>query len=406
MSKETFFEEIPIPSPNLQNHAANLCELPGGDLLCVWFSGTQEGMADISIYMSRLLKDSKVWTEPKKMSYDLERSEQNPVLFPAPDGRLWLFWTSQRAGNQDTALVMHRISSDGGLSWSEPEVLINRPGSFVRQPAVVNVRGEWLLPLFRCRQISGGKWIGDADYSAIALSKDSGASWDIRPLPGSLGCVHMNIVQMADGLMLAFFRSRWADFIYRSKSTDGGLTWDVPLPTVLPNNNASIQCVKLNDGSLAMVFNRASAAGSIQRRESLYDEIDGDEGEKYSVDAASQVGLSSFTSAGHEDAPPPDARKAFWGAPRAPLSIAFSEDGGISWPICRDIEVGDGYCLSNNSKDGLNREYSYPSIIQGSDGLIHVAYTYFRQRIKYIRFNTAWVEKGEPATLSEARALL
>ena len=81
-----------------------------------------------------------------------------------------------------------------------------------------------------------------------------------------------------------------------------------PLPTVLPNNNASIQCVKLNDGSLAMVFNRARC-GSIQRRESLYDEIDGDEGEKYSVDAASQVGLSSFTSAGHEDAPPPDARK-------------------------------------------------------------------------------------------------
>ena len=74
MSAGIVFEEIPIPSPNPQNHAANLCELPGSDLLCVWFSGTQEGMADISIYMSRLLKDRNVWTEPQRMSFALDRS--------------------------------------------------------------------------------------------------------------------------------------------------------------------------------------------------------------------------------------------------------------------------------------------------------------------------------------------
>jgi predicted neuraminidase len=405
MSAGIVFEEIPIPSPNPQNHAANLCELPGSDLLCVWFSGTQEGMADISIYMSRLLKDRKVWTEPQRMSFALDRSEQNPVLFLAPDGQLWLFWTSQRAGNQDTAVVMNRISSDEGESWSEPKVLIDRPGSFVRQPVVVNARGEWLLPLFRCRKTLAQKWTGDADYSAIALSKNKGASWDIRPLPGSLGCVHMNIIQMNDDSMLAFFRSRWADFIYRAKSTDGGLTWDVPQPTVLPNNNSSIQCVKLKDGRLAMVFNRASAADATQRRESLYDEIEDDDYVENLDKTPGQAGFSSFASAGHENAPLPDSRRAFWGAPRAPLSIAFSEDDGISWPVWRDIEVGDGYCLSNNSKNGLNREYSYPSILQGSDELIHVAYTVFRQRIKYIRFSTAWVQESEQADLSEAKAL-
>lgn len=392
-SRNVIFEELLIPAPNLQNHAANLCELPGGDLLCVWFSGTQEGMADISIYMSRLPKGSNIWTEPRKMSNDPKRSEQNPVLFSAPDGRLWLFWTSQRAGNQDTAIVMHRISADGGFSWSEPSVLIDRPGIFIRQPVVVNSRGEWLLPIFHCRQIPGEKWVGNADYSAVAFSRDFGASWEIRPLPGSLGCVHMNIVQVDDGSMLAFFRSRWADFIYRSKSVDGGLTWEIPQPTVLPNNNASIQCVKLKDGRLAMAFNRASSAGCIQKRESLYDEIEDEDGLEDLV-----------VTADHEDMPVPDGRKAFWGAPRAPLSIAFSEDGGFSWPVSRDIEVGDGYCLTNNSKDALNREYSYPSILEGSDGLIHVAYTYFRQRIKYVRFNTCWVEKSESEAESEAEA--
>jgi hypothetical protein len=29
----------------------------------------------------------------------------------------------------------------------------------------------------------------------------------------------------------------------------------------------------------------------------------------------------------------------------------------------RDLETGDGFCLTNNSKDGLNREFSYPSIL-------------------------------------------
>mgnify|MGYP006163502329 CR=1 FL=1 len=35
--------------------------------------------------------------------------------------------------------------------------------------------------------------------------------------------------------------------------------------------------------------------------------------------------------------------------------------------------MGDGYCLSNNSRDGLNREYSYPSIHQGPDGALYYA---------------------------------
>ena len=43
-----------LPSPCIQNHAANLAFLPDGTLTCVWFGGTMEGMGDISVYMSRL----------------------------------------------------------------------------------------------------------------------------------------------------------------------------------------------------------------------------------------------------------------------------------------------------------------------------------------------------------------
>ena len=75
--------------------------------------------------------------------------------------------------------------------------------------------------------------------------------------------------------------------------------------------------------------------------------------------------------------------------PRAPLSLAFSGDDGETFAGRRDLETGDGYCLSNNSRDGLNREFSYPSILEAPDGALHVAFTYFRRAIKYLRLDAA-----------------
>lgn len=77
--------------------------------------------------------------------------------------------------------------------------------------------------------------------------------------------------------------------------------------------------------------------------------------------------------------------------------MAISEDGGRSWPVRRNLEVGDGYCLSNNSREGLNREFSYPSIHQTQDGALYLAYTYFRQAIKCVRVGPSWVYEEETA---------
>lgn len=80
-------KEAFLPTDCVQNHAANLIELDNGDLLCVWFGGTQEGIPDISIYMSRLKLGSNQWTKAVKLSDDSTRSEQNPVLFQEKDGQ-------------------------------------------------------------------------------------------------------------------------------------------------------------------------------------------------------------------------------------------------------------------------------------------------------------------------------
>ena len=76
--------------------------------------------------------------------------------------------------------------------------------------------------------------------------------------------------------------------------------------------------------------------------------------------------------------------------PRAPLSLAFSSDGGATFEVAGDLDEGDGYCLTNNSRDRLNRELSYPAIHQAPDGSLDVAYTWFRQTIKHVRIPAGW----------------
>jgi predicted neuraminidase len=368
-----------LPTDCVQNHAANLMPLPDGDLGCVWFGGTQEGVADISIYFSRLAKGGDRWSSPVRLSDDPAKSEQNPILFVAPDGRIWLLHTSQKSGNQDTAIVRCRVSADNGRTWGPSTVLFDTPGTFVRQPLVVLDNGDWLAPVFRCLAAPGEKWVGNHDVSAVRISSDRGATWTEHAVPGSTGCVHMNVVKAANGSLLAFFRSRWADHVHVSRSTDNGRHWSEPRPTGLPNNNSSIQVTRLANGHLAIVYNDVSAAQASERRVSLYDEIEDD-------DEASTLPAAVA-------APAAGGKTAFWGAPRAPLTIAISEDDGRTWPHKRDLETGDGYCMTNNSAQRLNREYSYPSIQQTSDGAIHIAYTVFRQRIRHVRIREDWVSR-------------
>jgi predicted neuraminidase len=366
-----------LPTDRPQNHASNLLPLPDGDLLCVWFAGTQEGVADISIFISRLPAGGTRWTPAVQLSDDPDRSEQNPILFLADDV-LWLIWTAQASGNQDTAVVRYRQSIDLGRTWGDIGTLFSTPGTFVRQPPVVTASGRWLLPIYYCRTRAGEKWSGNHDVSAVKISEDRGRTWREVPVPESTGCVHMSIAPSADGTLLALYRSRWADAIHASRSDDDGETWSAPVPTELPNNNSSIQVTALANGDLALIFNASSAADATERRESLYDEIE----DENRHDDASNV----LTEA------PAVERAAFWGAPRAPMTLAISADGGRTWPWRRNLDEGDGYCMTNNSEAKLNREFSYPSVKQSADGRLHMSYTYFRQAIKYVVADEAWAK--------------
>jgi len=52
------------------------------------------------------------------------------------------------------------------------------------------------------------------------------------------------------------------------------------------------------------------------------------------------------------------------------LNVALSEDGKNWIPV-----------LTLENKKG---EYSYPAVIQTSDGLVHITYTYDRESVKHV----------------------
>ncbi len=362
-----------LPSPAVQNHAAFLHEEPDGAVICAWFGGSLEGKSDIAIRASVLLPGADCWGPVATLSDDPDHSEQNPVLFRAPNGVLWVLHTSQPAGNQDECRVrMAEVTRDGQGLKAEPGRLLDLPrGCFIRAPLQVLPDGRWLLPIFRCLQRPGQKWTGSHDVAAFALTADEGINWDYHEIAGSTGSVHMSPVAVGDRLV-AFFRRRQADQVYRSESGDGGISWSPPAPTDVPNNNSSIAATRLASGEIALICNPVNADMSEARRASLYDELGADDT--------------------RPDADPTGGCAPIWGVPRAPVTLCLSQDGGRTFPRRYVIEDGAGTCLSNNSLDGMNRELSYPWVLETRDGSLHVAYTFHRRAIRYLRLSPGWHE--------------
>ncbi len=156
------------------------------------------------------------------------------------------------------------------------------------------------------------------------MTRDFGKTWETT---GEIndGKIY-NAIQPAiliheDGSLQSLSRTRNA-VIGTNRSFDNGKTWTLMQPSGLPNNNSGIDAVTLKDGRHLVVYNHVKT--------------------------------------------PVNAPKGY----RTPLNVAISEDG-VNWEAALILE------------DSEISQYSYPSVIQTSDGLIHVVYTWRRERIKH-----------------------
>jgi len=71
-----------------------------------------------------------------------------------------------------------------------------------------------------------------------------------------------------------------------------------------------------------------------------------------------------------------------WG-PRTPLSLALSQDNGVTWTIVAHLE---------DDPIETKREYSYPAIIRTRDGVV-ISYTWRRERVRCWLIPNATLEK-------------
>ena len=192
------------------------------------------------------------WSAAEQLSDDPTRSEQNPVLFPAPDGRCGCSgprrWPATRTPPWSAAASPATTARSGARSrrCSPSRATLRR----LRPPAA---RRCSTTATGCCRSSTatarpGEKWVGNDDTSAVMISYDGGATWREVEVPGQHRLrAHEHRRSCGDGSLLALFRSRWADNIYESRSTDDGRTWSAPVPTALPNNNSSIQFTRARE---------------------------------------------------------------------------------------------------------------------------------------------------------------
>lgn len=343
-----------LPNACSYCHAADLLELPNGDLLCCWFAGQKgEGYSDVSIWLSRLNADSSQWSEPIQLSNDTERSEQNPSLFLAPDDTIWCVFPSFQSKTKElaahcnlqyTSRIVCKKSFDNGYTWGETKILFDGPGAFCRPKIQVLQNGRWIFSNWLC--FDDGTHNG-SDISVLRISDDAGKTWNTVTIPQSQGCVHMNVVEREHGHLLGFFRSRSADHIYLAHSFDNGSTWSVPEATELPNNNAGLSAIGLTSGHIAIAYNSCSFAN--------------------------------------------DRTQTLWPRQRAPLSVALSDNDGTSFDFRRIVDAGAGFFGRKNGAS--NPRCEYPVLLESNDKQhIYLAYTWNnRQAIRFVVLSESWI---------------
>ncbi len=294
--------------PFQQCHASTIVHLRNNRFLVAWFAGTAEGHPDVGIWAADRFQCR--WSAPRRIAKVSDEPHWNPVVYRLADGRVRLHFRVGRRVAEWRSWSCE--SADEGATWSTPvelevgEAIAAGP---VRTKPIPLADGSWIAGnsdestdqwrLVLERSVDGGRtW---SQTAALSLEESVGAndqpvkpSEQLNGLRGVLnfegrGVIQPALWESAPGRVHLFARST-AGAIYRSDSSDGGVTWAPLRRTNLPNNNSGLDVVRLREGALVLACN--------------------------------PVGSN-------------------WGA-RTPLRLSVSFDNGETWPHAFDIETGDG----------------------------------------------------------------
>lgn len=298
----------------------------------------------------------------EKASFD---SCHASTIAETPGGLVTAWFGGTDEGNKDVAIWTSRQVKG---KWTAPEMVIDgiqEDGS--RHPCwnpVLFQQPDGPLLLFAKVGPSPRTWWG-----VLSSSADNGVSWSsVRRLPeGQAGPIKNKPVLLKDGRLLCGSSSEdqgWR--VHMEWTTDVGATWK---RTGVLNDGKEFGAIqptilRHKDGSLQILC-RSKGLGKIVQATST------DGGRNWSPLTPTSLpnpnsGIDAVTLA--------DGRHVLIYnhtlRGRSPINLAVSDDGK-TWSMVKALETDPG-------------EYSYPAIIQAADGMLHVTYTWKRQKVKHL----------------------
>jgi predicted neuraminidase len=314
-------EYIYEKGPYPECHASTIVETAPGKLVAAWFGGTKERNPDVCIYVSRL--ENGRWTEGVEVANGVQADGKRlPTWNPV------LFQPRQgplvlfyKVGPSPSKWWGYMMTSpDGGNTWSKPTRLPEGILGPIKNKPVQLADGAWLSP-------SSTEGNGDGWLVHFELSHDAGKTWEkIGPInkgSAKFDAIQPSILFYRDGRLEALCRTEQG-VIAQTWSKDNGKTWSGLTAIELPNPNSGTDAVTLADGRQLLVYN-------------------------------------------HSAHRPEEAK-----GNRYPLDVAISKDD-LVWKRVVTLET-----------EPCGSGYAYPAVIQTSDGMIHITYTWDRKRIKHV----------------------
>ena len=368
-----FRSELVFPPEHVHNHSSSIVQTPNGDLLVCWYHGSGERKADdVVVLGSRKRPGSTSWEPPFPMADVPGFPDCNPTLFVDAQGRVWLFWVTIYANQWGSALLKYRYSSSVGTAgppqWDWQDVIMLKPLNFEQK---LREGIDRLMPLIK--QYPGGEEKAQQLLKKAQDKLTRRMGWMTRTHPVTLPSGRILVPLYTDVFSVGLM----------AISDDSGRTWYASEPLVgLGGIQPSL--ARRRDGTLVAFMRDNGPRHRVQVCESKDDGVHW--GPVRFLDLpnpGSSVDVCVLRS-GRWLLVCNDTEKG-----RHSLVALLSDDEGRTWKWSRHLErhePGDG-------------SYSYPSIMQSRDGLIHVTYSYHvraGESIKHVVFNEAWVQRGDP----------
>ena len=302
-------------------HASTIAETQD-NFISAYFAGTDEGNKDVGIWISIKPKDSSAWSEPLEVANGIQFTQ-----LPTNKQERYPCWNPVLYYAENGLLLLFYKVGPTPASWWGMLTASNDQGKTWFEPRRLP---EGIIGPVRAKPIKL------PDKSLLCGSSTENKGWRVHmEITPDLGKTWSRTEALNDGKEFPVIQPTILTYpdgklqilcrsrgnLRQSWSTDGGKTWSPLVLSILPNPSAGIDAVTLKDGRQLLVYNHSTKN-------------------------------------------------------RAQLNVAISTDGK-QWKAALKLE--DDITL-----DGKRAYGAYPAAIQASDGLVHITYTWRREKINYV----------------------